>query len=95
MTYGLEIYDQIGRVTEPTARTARIVGIVSIPISSSASFNVSLAGVEFNGSPFMYFVANETGNPDQGVYWPNFSYTATQATVTARGVSGTAYVGVM
>ena len=42
----------------------------------------------------MYFVSNTSADPNNGLFSPLFTSTSSLATITGKGVPGTAYVGV-
>lgn len=93
MAFGIEISDQIGKMTALDSRTLRIVSIVTVSSVNGSTYNIPLTNVDYDGDPFMHFVANSGANAN-GVYWPGFTYNASQATIMGRGIAGTAYVGV-
>ena len=93
MAFGLNVHDQLGNLSLSTANTMRLVEVVAVS-TANQNYTVSLTGVDFSNEAFMWFVASSTEDPGQGVFSPSFTSTATTGTITGRGVSGTAYIGV-
>lgn len=97
MVYGVEVNDQSGSLTAGGTRVVRFVAIVNIPVSSTATFNVSLSGIDFDGECFVYFegLADTNNNPSApNSFAPTFSVSGNNCAIVARGVGGTCYVGV-
>lgn len=94
MSFGFEVFDELGNVTLSSVTTMRLVGTVTVTSTPNQTYNVSLAGAQYDNEAFMIFVASGSVNPDNGLFAPEFSATASSATITGKGVAGTAYVGV-
>ena len=90
MSYGFEVFDQVGALSSSSDRIGRIFGTTS----HNHATTVSLYLPDFDPNKGFYFWTRVVGSNDQrdGVA-PNISYNGSSVIVSPNGLSGVVVVG--